>query len=455
MTAIAPLTREYLAGLVPNIGVVRIYRLRDVAPGKKSMVIGGRRVEAVPQGDEAPQELPPPAGNYDIEVGFASYLPVAVWQSPGVTDNELLRVRSRPSAVFGVLFSRKADLMRGVLPVVVVIVCVLFLIVELISLVIGVTMTRTITRAVHYLYESTQRVMQGDFSHRIEVRGRDQLADLSHSFNSMNGRLEQLIQVAKEKERLQSEIEIAREVQNQLYPRNAPSVRSLRITAACKPARMVSGDYFDYECVRDDSVAIAIGDVAGKGISAALLMATLQSSLRTELRNSLEFAMAAGNGARVTPMSTSHLVSHLNEHLYAYTSPEKYATFCLGLFEESTGELRYTNAGHLPPILLRNGEPTRLNVDGTVVGAFAFAQYDESSVRMDSGDLLVLFTDGVTEPENAYGEMFGEERLIELVARNAHRDDEQIIELVVQAVEQWTNSPELQDDMTLLLARRR
>jgi sigma-B regulation protein RsbU (phosphoserine phosphatase) len=455
VTAMAPLTREYLADLVPHIGIVRFLYLRDARPGQdSSLTIGGRNVEVVPQSAEPRQELPPAAGAYDIEVGFASYLPVAVWQSPGVTENALLRVRSRPSAVFAVLFSRKADFLQGLLPIVLMAVAILFLVVELASLVVGITMTRTITRAVHHLYEGTQRVMHGDFTHRIEVRGRDQLADLSHSFNSMTGRLEALIQVAKEKERLQSEIEIAREVQNQLYPRKTPSMRSLRITAACKPARMVSGDYFDYECVHEDKVALAIGDVAGKGISAALLMATLQSSLRTELRNSLEFAMVAGNGARLSPISTSRLVAHLNEQLCAYTSPEKYATFYLALYDEATAQLRYTNAGHLPPILVRDGEALRLNVDGTVVGAFAFAQYDESSVTLEKDDLLVCFTDGITEPENAYGEMFGEERLIELVARNAHRSEEQIMQLVVEAVEQWTGSPELQDDMTLLLARR-
>jgi sigma-B regulation protein RsbU (phosphoserine phosphatase) len=455
VTAIAPLSTDYLARLAPGLGVVRFLYLQDVAgPKQPGLNIGGRNLEIAPGPERKTEALPPPAGVYDIQVQWSALYPAAIWESAGQQENALLVVRSRPSAVYSTIFSRKTDWVQGALVIILVAVSITFLIVELISLIIGITMTRTITRAVHHLYEGTQRVMHGDFSHRIEVYGRDQLAELSKSFNTMTGRLEELIQVAKEKERLQSEIEIAREVQNQLYPKKAPSVRSLRITAVCKPARMVSGDYFDYECVREDKVAIAIGDVAGKGISAALLMATLQSSLRTELRNSLELAMAAGNGHRFKAISTAQLVSHLNEQLHAYTSPEKYATFYLGLYDESSSELLYTNAGHLPPILVRNGEAVRLNVDGTVVGAFAFAQYDESRTRMERGDLLVCFTDGVTEPENEYGEMFGEERLMELVTKNAHRGDDQIVETVIQAVEQWTGSPELQDDMTLLLARR-
>jgi sigma-B regulation protein RsbU (phosphoserine phosphatase) len=147
-------------------------------------------------------------------------------------------------------------------------------------------------------------------------------------------------------------------------------------------------------------------------------------------------------------------MAHLNEQLHANTSPEKYATFYLGLYDEQTSTLRYTNAGHLPPILVRKGEATRLNVDGTVVGAFPFSQYDESQLKLESGDLLVCFTDGVSEPENEFGEMFGEDRLMDMVLKNVHRSDAEIIDTIITAVEQWTGTPELQDDMTLLLARR-
>jgi sigma-B regulation protein RsbU (phosphoserine phosphatase) len=290
------------------------------------------------------------------------------------------------------------------------------------------------------------------------VQGRDQLADLSDSFNRMTENLERLLVVAKEKERLQSEVEIAREVQSQLYPRVVPQTRNLRLTAVCHPARMCSGDYYDYEVIRDSQVALAIGDVAGKGISAALLMATLQSSLRSQLQSALEIAAAAGNGVGTGFMppllSTSHLVSRLNNQLHAYTSPEKYATFCFGIFDEPTNIFTYTNAGHLPPLLVRNGVAERLDVNGTVVGAFPFAKYDESHVELKPSDLLVCYTDGITEPENEYGEMFGEERLIDLIARSSHLNDEQIIEVVLESVTEWTATDELQDDMTVLLARR-
>ena len=115
--------------------------------------------------------------------------------------------------------------------------------------------------------------------------------------------------------------------------------------------------------------------------------------------------------------------------------------------------MTYTNAGHLSPLLFRNGEVQSLDSNGTVVGAFAGAVYDESTIKLMPGDLLLCYTDGITEPENPYGEMFGEERLIDIVKKHAQRDDREILQIILEAVRSWTGSPELQDDMTLLLAR--
>jgi sigma-B regulation protein RsbU (phosphoserine phosphatase) len=154
------------------------------------------------------------------------------------------------------------------------------------------------------------------------------------------------------------------------------------------------------------------------------------------------------------PISTSRLVSQVNLQLYKNTSPEKYATFFLGLYNPATSTLSYTNAGHLPPLLFSGSTVQKLEIDGTVVGAFPFAEFGESKVVFKPGDLLLCYTDGITEPENAYGEMFGEERLIEIVQKHLHRQDEEIVQAILDSVLQWTGSPELQDDMTILLARQ-
>jgi phosphoserine phosphatase RsbU/P len=443
VTVTMPMTDDFLDGLVPDLGVVN-FGGTGIAEQRRRRLAGAA----------AASRLPPAMDQLDRELVWFASVPTFQWDKPGETSPGLLTVRTRASAVLAQVFNRKADFAQAGLQVLLIIGVVVFFIVEIVSLVIGVTMTRTITGAVHRLYEGTEKVIEGDFSHRIEVRGRDQLAELARSFNSMTENLERLLVVAKEKERLQSEIEIAREVQTQLFPRTVPESKTLKLTAICQPARMVSGDYYDYESIRESQVALAIGDVAGKGISAALLMATLQSSLRTQLQSFLETAAAPSNGRSVTEVSTSRLVGRLNTQLHALTSPEKYATFCLGIYDEATASFTYTNAGHLPPLLVRDGVPTRLDVNGTVVGAFPFSNYGESRVDMKSGDLLMCFTDGVTEPENEYGEMFGEDRLVELVAKNSHKSEEQIVEMVIASVRDWTASEELQDDMTMLLARR-
>lgn len=436
---LAPLTRGFLAALAPGLGEVVIVDIGEEA-------IPMRLHSAAPATSRR-ASLAPPRHRLDVALTWGVPIPVAVWEAPGRNAGGLLAVRFRPSTVLDVVArpqAQGANLLYWLY-----LIAGAFLVVEAVSLYIGVSITRTITSAFEALYEGTQRIRRGDFSHRIEVRGRDQMATVSESFNRMTENLERLLEVAKEKERMQAELEIAREVQRQLYPRSVPRLRSLELVAQCRPARMVSGDYYDYQAAGDSSAVLAIGDVAGKGISAALLMATLQAALRTHVRACLERASGG-----LHAVSTSRLVTELNRQLFADTAPEKYATFYFGVYEDSSGLLTYTNAGHLPPLVARRGKVLTLEVNGMVVGAFPAARYTESRLLLEPGDLLVCYTDGVTETENEYGELFGEHRLIEVLLRHAHRPPEKILAAVVEAVEEWTRSPELQDDLTLLVARR-
>ena len=432
--AIAPVTHELLAGLVPNLGDV------NYAP-----VMGHIQKSYVP----------PAANIFDFPVtGWVYPVTVRTWESPEDFYDLYLTVDTRLSGVLGILFGQKntgfnRDLSWGDLALYLfILILVLFLLLEAISLAAGIQLSRSITGAVHELYEGTQHVKKFDFSYRIPVKGTDQLAELTNSFNSMTDNLGRLIVVAKEKERLESELAIAREVQDQLFPKDVPFTKTLELKGVCHPARMVSGDYYDFMALPHDSLAFAIGDVAGKGISAALLMATIQSTMRTQI------STAAGGNGHYKPPSTAFLVSNLNRQLYANTAPEKYATFYFAVYEEAQHALTYTNAGHLSPLLVREGHVSLLEPTGTVVGAFPFAVYQEKTVKLEHGDMLVAYTDGLVEPENAYGEMFGEERLTELLLRYNRADSSEIIARAMEAVVQWTGSSELQDDMTMVVARR-
>jgi len=435
--ALAPITTGVLSNIVPGIGASRI--------GVNGPFAG---------------VVPPPAAGWerlDFTTPWFNQIPVAEWDHPKTLGTQDLVVTTRPSAVLQTVFSNGIDTAQIATVVFVVVLCLLLL-GELVSLVIGISLTRTVTRAVHGLYEGTLRIAKGDFSWRIPVGGNDQLAELGHSFNNMTEQIENLVVIAKEKERLQSEVEIASEVQNQLFPRSAPPMRTIELIGVCQAARMVSGDYYDYLCLPDGSLALAIGDVAGKGISAALLMASIQSIMRTQLAAGLVRSVGAGNAAAgniqtAAHVSTSSMVAQLNRQLYASTSPEKYATFFFGVYEEHSRILTYTNAGHLPPLLLRGGESRALEVTGTVVGAFPVIRYEEQTVEIRPGDLLIAYTDGITEPENAYGEEFGVERLAETALRYQHGEPKEIVAKIMEAVTHWSTASELPDDMTVVIAR--
>lgn len=437
--ATAPITPEILEKIVPGIGALTLGRIDNFG--------------LITHAGEAP---PPFSGQkwLDFSISWPNSIPVADWASPSTTGTGYLSVQTRPSAVLSVVFSRGFEFGQDLL-IGVVIVASMLLCAWLVSIVIGLSLTRTITGAVHRLYEGTLQIAKGDFSWRIAVNGNDQLADLGRSFNNMAAQIENLVVIAREKERLQSEVEIASEVQNQLFPRTAPVMQTIELVGICHPARMVSGDYYDYLRLPDGNLAVAIGDVAGKGISAALLMASIQSIVRTQLAAGLPLAAAVGNGHAGAHFSTSSIVAQLNRQLYASTAPEKYATFFFGAYDERSRILTYTNAGHLPPLLLRAGGVTQLEVTGTVVGAFPAVRYEEQSVELRANDLLIAYTDGITEPENAYGEEFGCERLAETALRYQNSGPKEIVAKIMEAVTHWSTAPELPDDMTVVIARGR
>jgi sigma-B regulation protein RsbU (phosphoserine phosphatase) len=430
--ALAPIGPEVLTNIVPGIGASRIG-------------LRGRFAGAVPAPASGWERL-------DFEVTWANQIRVRDWAGLETAKTANLFVTTRPSAVLGIVFSNGIDTAQNATFLFALFLAMLLL-GELISLVIGISLTRTITGAVHGLYEGTSRIAKGEFAWRIPVKGTDQLAELGRSFNNMTAQIENLVVIAKEKERLQSEVAIASEVQNQLFPRSAPAMQTIELVGVCQAARMVSGDYYDYLCLPDGNLALAIGDVAGKGISAALLMASIQSIMRTHLAAGLARSAGVGSGHGHTHICTSSIVEQLNRQLYANTAPEKYATFFFGVYEEHSRLLTYTNAGHLQPVLLRGGEAQLLEVTGTVVGAFPLIRYEEQTLEIKSGDLLVAYTDGITEPENAYGEEFGVERLTETVLRHQNNEPKEIVARIMEAVRHWSTAPELPDDMTVLIAR--
>jgi sigma-B regulation protein RsbU (phosphoserine phosphatase) len=411
---------------------------------------------------------PPPTSLMDQEIPFVTPLQAVDWDS-GTTGGRdlLLKVKTRPSKLYGHLFAALGEFAGYVVDALIG-VALFFAVIELIALIIGTRMTRTVTAAVAQLHDATKHVDRGDFSHRIPVTSSDQLADLAISFNSMTASIEKLILEQKEKQRLENELVIAQEVQAQLFPRQVSELESLEVHGFCRPARTVSGDYYDFLSASSHKLILAVGDISGKGISAALLMATIHSAVRAysmenmpQLREPVGVGAVAGAGRVVgawpegAEVSPGALLGLLNHQLYESTPPEKYATLFLAIYDGRSHQLTYSNGGHLPPILIsRGGAIRRLEAGGTVVGLFDNMSYDEGVVEMHPGEIFLAYSDGVTEPENDFGE-FGEERLIDLVRDNRHLPLPQISQIVTMAVDDWIGDNEQPDDVTLVLARAR
>jgi sigma-B regulation protein RsbU (phosphoserine phosphatase) len=412
--------------------------------------------------------LAEPAGATDREITFGTPLPVVNWKTGELARAGAgVKVRTRPSVLYGHLFAALGDIARGV-EYILLGVLIFFAVIEFVALIIGTRMTQTVTGAVAQLYDATKNVDHGDFSHRIPVKSADQLAQLSLSFNSMTESIEKLILEQKEKQRLEGELAIAQEVQAQLFPRQVSELESLEVHGFCRPARTVSGDYYDFLTASSHKLILAVGDISGKGISAALLMATIHSAVRAysveslpQMREPVAVGAVAGAGRMMAAwpegieVSPGALLALLNHQLYESTPPEKYATLFLGIYDGRSHQLIYSNGGHLPPILIgKDGTVRKLEAGGTVVGLFDNMTYDEGSVEMHPGEIFLAYSDGVTEPENEFGE-FGEDRLIDLVSMNRRLPLVHISQTVTAAVDDWIGDNEQPDDITLVLARAR
>jgi len=412
--------------------------------------------------------MPEASGSFDREITFGTPLAVVDWDS-GNSDKygPVLQVRTRPTVLYNHLFAALGQFVTGVTYILMG-VAIFFAIIELVALIIGTRMTRTATAAVAELYDATQHVDRGDFTHRIPVKSNDQLADLALSFNSMTASIEKLMQEQREKQRLENELAIAQEVQEQLFPKQFSHMESLEFYGFCRPARTVSGDYYDFLAASSHKMILAVGDISGKGISAALLMATIHSAVRAysiesmpQLREPVAVGAVAGSGRMMATwpegieVSPGTLLALLNHQLYESTAAAKYATLFLAIYDGQSQRLIYSNGGHLPPILIgEDGGVRKLEAGGTVIGLFDGMTYEEDSVQMHPGEVLLAYSDGVTEPENEFGE-FGEQRLIEIVRENRHLPLPQIIQIVTAAVDNWIGDKEQPDDVTLVLARAR
>ena len=464
----APLDGRVLMRIASGVGEITLEELRS-GPASGLDTSAARLQPTLTVGS-----IPSPKGLFDIAVRLSTSISVMDWSSGQHSDAAAIDVQTRASALYDHLFAAPGEFAATV-EAFLLAAAIFFAIIELIALYIGTRLTRTVTGTVSNLYRATTHINRGDFSHRIPITSNDQLATLAGSFNLMTESIEKLILEQKEKQRLENEITIAQEVQSQLFPRRISQLPSLEVHGFCRPARSVSGDYYDFLPLGSDRLVLAVGDVSGKGISAALLMATIHSAVRAysiegipvfrqaeavgagharvverdgvlgaqELRPRAH-SIASASRSSATPTLARRFPARSNAHWTFFARCSVGAS--IAMYARPTG---------FPPLLLgSSGAIRRLEHGGTVVGLFDHLSYDEGTVQMRVGDIFLAYSDGVTEPENEFGE-FGEPRLIELVHENRDRALEQITEIVTAAVDDWIGGAEQPDDVTLVLARAR
>jgi sigma-B regulation protein RsbU (phosphoserine phosphatase) len=476
-----PLTGVMMERLARDLGNVRIFSGHSGVESQSGKVVAvlKNRVTvtsgdgAVP-GSAAPGivafeyaaggALPPAKHFFDIPVEFPAPIHAVDWQT-GEPDSLTLIVTSRPTLLYRQLFSPSFEHSGAVVERILIAVAALFGLLEAVAFFMALRLSQTITHSVDGLYRATMEMHRGNLEHRIPVKRADQLAALSRSFNRMAASLGQLLVEQHEKQRMENELAIAREVQANLFPSREISLSSLEVYGACHAARSVSGDYYDFLSLGRSRIFLALGDISGKGISAALLMATLHAAVRAyrfageQLENG-KLPAAAEDGSSPDESSSGlfrspgKLLELLNHHLYQSSQPEKYATLFLAYYEADANRLTYSNGGHIPPILLSaSGGIRRLDCGGTVVGLIDNMRYQEDTVQMESGDLLIAYSDGISEAENASGE-FGEDRLLDVVAGNRSYPLKAISDEVFKALRAWIGEREQADDITVVLARR-
>jgi len=325
----------------------------------------------------------------------------------------------------------------------------LFLIIEFIALITGFALAKSITGSVHELFTGTERVRQGDFTHKISIASDDQLGELAGSFNSMTASIEDLLRQAAEKKRLEEELRIAHEIQMSLLPQGPLLMPGLSVTALCVPAREVGGDYYDLLPLDDHRVGVLIADVSGKGTSAALYMAELKGLVLSlsEIHRSPRALMIAAN--RI-------IAKHLDAR--------SFITMTYAVINLRARTMTYARAGHTPLIYVpaNGGDPRRARIlapDGLVLGlkidnGEMFEKLlEEETIPLEPGDLYLFFTDGISEAMNAHDDCFGETRLGQLAESHAHLPSDQLRERVLREIAAFVGDAPQHDDMTMILLK--
>jgi serine phosphatase RsbU (regulator of sigma subunit) len=322
----------------------------------------------------------------------------------------------------------------------------LFFAIEVLAIFVGLLLARSITGSVHALSQGTEHVRNGDFSYKIQVRSRDQLGELAESFNLMTSSIEDLLRQSAEKERLEEELRIARQIQMSLLPKDHVSMPGLSIAALCLPATEVGGDYYDLIPIDEKRLALLIADVSGKGTSAALYMAELKGIVLSLCK---------------IYDSPRKLLIEANKILSENLDSRSFITMAYAVVDIEQRQMTFARAGHNPIYQLQaNGSSAVTRVlapEGLGLALDRSGRFEqiltEDCVHLDSGDIFLFFTDGLSEAMNPRSDLFGESRLRETLERHSDLSIEDLREKIIDEIFAFAEGEDQHDDMTMVLMK--
>ncbi|HQZ18418.1 MAG TPA: SpoIIE family protein phosphatase, partial [Vicinamibacteria bacterium] len=364
------------------------------------------------------------------------------WET-GARATETIPFSVNPPRLYDSLTPGKEKISQLLL-IALIAVAVLFAFVYLLALAFGAALVRSITGAVHALSVGTTKLQRGDFSHRIIVRSKDQLGDLAQSFNSMSQGIEDLLEQQGEKERMEEDLRVARNIQMSLLPQEYVEIEGLKIAAVCLPANEMGGDYYDLLPLSNHRLGVLIADVSGKGTSAALYMAELKGLILSLSRN---------HG------SPKDLLIELNEILAPNLDRRSFVTMTYAIVDSQKRTLRVARAGHNPLIHFdgRTGQTRLLSPPGLALGFDSGDRFkaiiQEVELPLVHGDTFLFFTDGISEAMNGASELFGESRLADILKHASELSSDDLKERILHEVRAFAAGESPHDDMTLVIVK--
>lgn len=373
---------------------------------------------------------------------WADLISLTDWQT-GVDDDdrhELFTLIVNPlSNLFHFYFGAQADSYVRYLLQFTLVLVLLLLFFYAIAVLFAAVLIFSITRAVNRIEKGTKAVERGDFTYRINMKPHNQLGEMAMSFDRMTESIVHLLANVAESERLQSEIEIAASIQRNLLPKEGPQFRGVSFSAHFEPTASIGGDYYDVFNLDKSRLAVAIGDVSGHGLSTGLVMAMVKAAITTLVEEGADEVS---------------LFRRLNELVYRSTERRAFMTLAFTIFDLERGTIRHTNAGHLYPYLLREGEPPRaIEVPSLPLGVRAEIRTHTAEVELREGDAIVYLSDGIVEAQDINGEPFGFEQLESLLGSSPDRSPSNMRDRLLDAVARHCGTRPADDDRTLMILR--